>query len=192
MRPMTKTMKLMVFALAASVVAASAPAAAADYYLKLGPVKGESATAAKGRENKVEVLSWSWGASQSSHAGGGMGAGKVNMQDMSVMRTTPVPADYDGDGRADGAAAAGDIATEKRTHHPVQTVMTEPPPRGSVTLVGKFPACTVGAAYKDALLQVAGLRYKLEEVVITSCTAAPGGGEPTQSLSLNYTKIKLD
>ncbi len=109
-------------------------------------------------------MSWSWEASQHAAAG-----------------------DVNGDGRAmaaPGEAAAG-MASRKRAHQPVG--------RGSVTLVGKFAACTVGAAYDDAVLQVAGARYTLEDVVITSCAAAPGGsgGEPTLSLTATYLHRKL-
>jgi hypothetical protein len=57
----------------------------------------------------------------------------------------------------------------------------------------KFPGCTVGAAYDDAVLQVAGARYELEDVTITSCSATPGasgGGEPTLSLTATYINRK--
>ena len=71
MRPMTKLTKLTTFALAATVVAASAPAAAADYYLKFGDVKSSSvsgkvreAAARAGAGKQVDVTSWSWGVSQ--------------------------------------------------------------------------------------------------------------------------------
>ena len=57
---------------------------AVDMFLKLDDVKGES------RDNKhkdeIDVLAWSWGVSQSGtmHTGGGGGAGKVNVQDLSL------------------------------------------------------------------------------------------------------------
>jgi len=208
MRSITRTT---LCALAAAAMAAPAYAAAADYYLTLGDVKSDPAggkvreAAARSAANmRVEVMSWSFGASQTSHAGGGMGAGKVNMQDISITRTAPVPADYNGDGKADRVAAAdfdGDGRADRSVESPGATVATaarkrahQPVGRGSVTLVGKFPACTVGGAYKDAKLQVAGVRYTLENILITGCAATPGssGGEPAQSLSLNYVKITLD
>jgi len=56
---------------------------AVDMFLKLGDVKGES----KDKEYKdhIDVLAYSWGMSQSGtmHLGGGGGAGKVNVQDLS-------------------------------------------------------------------------------------------------------------
>jgi len=61
---------------------------AVDYFLKLdGGIDGESV--ADGHKNEVQILSWSLGASQrSSVAGtGGSGAGKVDMSDISIMKT---------------------------------------------------------------------------------------------------------
>ena len=130
-------------ALAGAVLPASAAGAAADYFLKLDGVKGESKD--DKHKGEIEISSFSWGTTRhadgsydaltdgllivrhnsdpppSGAAGGGgggaagSGAGKVNMQDMSVMRgprqTTSLDGpqvaagDVDGDGRADTAAA---------------------------------------------------------------------------------------
>lgn len=59
---------------------------AADMFLKLEGVDGESKDDSHKKE--IDVLSWSWGASQSGtgHVGGGSGAGKVNVQDLSVTK----------------------------------------------------------------------------------------------------------
>ena len=55
-----------------------------DAFLKLGDLKGESPV--EGFEEQIQVLSWSWGMSQTgtTHLGTGGGAGKVNVQDMAV------------------------------------------------------------------------------------------------------------
>jgi type VI secretion system secreted protein Hcp len=59
---------------------------AVDMFLKLTDVTGES------RDDKhsgeIEILAFSWGMSQSgtTHTGGGGGAGKVNVQDISVTK----------------------------------------------------------------------------------------------------------
>ena len=58
---------------------------AVDVFFKLGDIKGESKDSK--HEGEIDVLSWSWGVSQSgsiSHGGGG-GAGKANFQDLSFM-----------------------------------------------------------------------------------------------------------
>ncbi|MGI0009339.1 MAG: Hcp family type VI secretion system effector [Nitrosopumilaceae archaeon] len=57
-----------------------ADAAAADYFLKIEGIEGESIDRAHG--GQLEVESWSFGASQtSSTSTGGAGTGKVSMQD---------------------------------------------------------------------------------------------------------------
>ena len=58
---------------------------AVDVFLKLGDIKGESTDAKHADE--IDVLSWSWGVSQTGsmgHGGGG-GAGKANFADLSIM-----------------------------------------------------------------------------------------------------------
>jgi len=56
---------------------------AADCFLKIEGIDGESEDA--NHKGEIEVLSWSWGASQpaSMATGSGGGSGKVNMQDFS-------------------------------------------------------------------------------------------------------------
>jgi type VI secretion system secreted protein Hcp len=58
---------------------------AVDYFLKLDGIQGESVDAK--HKNEIQILSWSWGASNvSSVAGtGGSGAGKADLSDLSVM-----------------------------------------------------------------------------------------------------------
>lgn len=60
--------------------------AAIDMFLKLGDIKGESTDKTHGGE--INLLAWSWGMSQSgtTHMGGGGGAGKVNVQDISLTK----------------------------------------------------------------------------------------------------------
>lgn len=59
---------------------------ATDMFMQLGSIKGESQD--KTHKGQIDVLSWSWGASNSgsAHAGGGQGAGKVNVQDLSFTK----------------------------------------------------------------------------------------------------------
>lgn len=61
---------------------------AVDIFLKLGDIKGDSTD--KTHSDCIDVLSWSWGASQSGtmHMGTGGGAGKVSVQDMSFTKYT--------------------------------------------------------------------------------------------------------
>jgi type VI secretion system secreted protein Hcp len=59
---------------------------AVDMFLKLADIKGESKD--KAHKDEIDVLAWSWGASNSgtAHVGGGAGAGKVSVQDLSVTK----------------------------------------------------------------------------------------------------------
>jgi type VI secretion system secreted protein Hcp len=59
---------------------------AADMFIKIDDIKGEAVDPTHGDE--IKVLSWSWGMSQSgtTHDSAGGGAGKVNVQDLSVTK----------------------------------------------------------------------------------------------------------
>ena len=58
---------------------------AVDYFLKLDTVEGESK--ATGHTKEIQVLSWSWGASNTSTVAGsgGSGAGRTDMSDLNIM-----------------------------------------------------------------------------------------------------------
>src|SRR5437867_6223278 len=60
-------------------------AGANDYFLKIDGIEGESFDSK--HKGEIDVLSFSWGASQTGTltAGGGGGAGKVQMQDMKFV-----------------------------------------------------------------------------------------------------------
>lgn len=59
---------------------------AVDMFIKIGDLKGEAKD--KAHAGEIDVLAWSWGASNSgnAHMGGGQGAGKVNVQDLSFTK----------------------------------------------------------------------------------------------------------
>jgi type VI secretion system secreted protein Hcp len=59
---------------------------AVDMFMKIDDVKGEAQD--KTYKDKIDVLAWSWGASNSAsaHMGGGAGSGKVNVQDLSFTK----------------------------------------------------------------------------------------------------------
>lgn len=58
---------------------------AVDYFLKLDGIDGESADS--NHKNEIQIMSWSWGASQVTSVGGtgGSGAGKASLSDFSIM-----------------------------------------------------------------------------------------------------------
>jgi type VI secretion system secreted protein Hcp len=55
-------------------------------FMQIGDLKGESRD--KVHVGKIDVLAWSWGASNSgsAHDGGGAGSGKANVQDLSFTK----------------------------------------------------------------------------------------------------------
>src|SRR6516225_3086721 len=57
-----------------------------DMFIKIASLKGESVD--KTHAGEIDVLAWSWGLSNSgsAHVGGGAGAGKVNVQDLSFTK----------------------------------------------------------------------------------------------------------
>ena len=61
---------------------------AVDMFIKIKGIEGESRDDKHKKE--IDVLAWSWGLSQSgsAHMGGGEGAGKVNVQDLSFTKYT--------------------------------------------------------------------------------------------------------
>ena len=59
---------------------------AMDMFIKIGKIEGESVDAK--HKGEINVLAWSWGMSNSgsAHMGPGAGAGKVNVQDLSITK----------------------------------------------------------------------------------------------------------
>jgi type VI secretion system secreted protein Hcp len=59
---------------------------AVDMFIKIADIKGESSD--DKHKDEIDVLAWSWGLSQSGtlHSGTGGGAGKVNVQDLSLTK----------------------------------------------------------------------------------------------------------
>jgi type VI secretion system secreted protein Hcp len=60
---------------------------AVDVFLKIDGIEGESAS--DKHKGEIDVLSWSWGVAQTGnmHTGGGGGAGRANVQDLSFTKT---------------------------------------------------------------------------------------------------------
>jgi type VI secretion system secreted protein Hcp len=141
---------------------------ASDYLLEIEGIKGES-TDAK-HKDWIEVLSFSWGASNSSAAGSGGGAGKASFQDMHFTM------------KVDKASPKLMLACA--TGQPIPTVKF---------IVSRADAATGETTdyYTVILSNVLVSSYK------SSGPPQPPAGattvEPlTASLSLNYTKIKWD
>jgi type VI secretion system secreted protein Hcp len=131
---------------------------AVDVFLKLDGIKGESKDSK--HPGEIDVLSWSWGVSQTGTMsyGGGGGAGKANFQDLNFMHTVD---------------------------------------KASPILMLK---CATGDHIKEATLvarkagktQQEYLIIKLNEILVTSVQPSGSSEHPTESVSLNFSKIQLD
>ena len=57
-----------------------------DMFIKIGDIKGEAMD--KTHRDEIDILNWNWGLAQtgSGHMGGGGGAGKVSVQDLSFVK----------------------------------------------------------------------------------------------------------
>ena len=85
-----------------------------EMFLKLAGIDGES-TDAK-HKGEIDVLAWSWGLSQEapSHTGGGGGAGRVNVENISIQKlvdlASPLLLSYSATGKR---IATGTLTTRK-------------------------------------------------------------------------------
>lgn len=133
---------------------------AVDMYIKIGDIEGESADGKHGKE--IDVLSWSWGVSQSgtTHVGGGGGAGKANVQDLSFVKYV------------DAATHALIKACCDGTHH-------------------KEAKLTVRKAGKTALEYIK-LTLKDLIVTSVATGGSGGEDRLTETVSLNFSQFKLE
>ncbi|WP_276570243.1 Hcp family type VI secretion system effector [Thiocystis minor] len=131
--------------------------------LDIDGIPGESKIA--GFEDKIDVLAWSWGESNAGtfHTGGGGGAGKVNVQDLSFTKyvdiATPV--------------LMLSCATGEHIEKAVLTVRK-----------------AGGKAGEDALQY---LVITLEKLMVTSVSTGGSGGEDrlVENVSLNFAKCSI-
>ncbi len=141
------------------VFLAAAPAiAASDYFLKIEGVKGESTDRAS--TEKVQVSSFSWGASQTStvaprDAASGMPTGKRQ------HKPRFNPSDLSTDARVAAPAVAEDST--------LALVVAEP---GNTTTAQLVRMCASGEHIEKAVLIGPGERYVMKDVVISSCAAS--------------------
>jgi type VI secretion system secreted protein Hcp len=132
---------------------------AVDMFLKLGDVKGESKD--KTHKDEIDVLAWSWGASNSGsfHMGGGGGAGKVNVQDLSFTKYI------------DLASTDIFLATCSGKHFPEATLI--------VRKAGETPLEYLTVTMQDVL------------ITSYSTGGSGGEDRLTENVTLNFSKVKL-
>jgi type VI secretion system secreted protein Hcp len=141
-----------------------------DMFLKLGDIKGESKV--DGHVAEIELMSWSWGATQSGSTRGigGLTAGKVNVQDLTFTKLLDIASP-----NHLGAVCSGQS-------YPTATLICE---KSSGT--GKKP--------------VQYLKIVMKDVMISSVAIGGSGGSDThtETITLNfgavqtsYTPMKAD
>lgn len=155
-------------ALVGLLVLAHAPAASAAGYLKIGDIKGEST--AKGHEGEIEILSWSFGTSP---AGTG-------------------PSTAAGRSAAGSDQSAGQ-PTGKRQHKPI--TITKSVDKATPMLAQASRSGTILPEVTLYVQERAGatepyMKIELKNVYITSYQTSGSGDRPTETLSLNYERIK--
>ncbi len=132
-----------------------------DMFLKIGDIKGESVV--DGHANEIEIMSWSWGATQSGSTRGisGLTAGKVNVQDLTFTKLldTATPNHV-------GAVCSGQS-------YPTATLICE---KSSGT--GKKP--------------VQYLKIDLKDVLVSSYAVGGSGGSDThtETITLNFGSVQ--
>ncbi len=139
-----------------------AGAAAVDYFLKIDGIKGESVD--DKHKDEIDILSFSWGLSNTPVAGGG-GAGKATFKEFTVTKKTDTSSP-----KMMLACATGQrIPT-------VNFVVRRNPEPGTPEAPQEFYFIT------------------LENVLVSSYSSSgsPAGELPTESLSLNFTKITYE
>ena len=133
---------------------------AVECFLKIeGPdLKGE----AKGLADQIDVLAWSWGASQSgtTHTGSGGGAGKVSVQDLSFTKYV------------DSASHALLLACCKGTHYEKAVLV--------VRKAGDDPLEYIKITMEDLI------------VTSVSTGGSGGEDRLTENVTLNFAKVKFE
>ena len=178
-------------AVIASLLASGAAWASSDYLLQIEGIKGEAASQSP---PALEVMSFSFGASQSGAVGNGsLGAGRMAPSSrhqktghVTLMKRKAAPgatpsapvADVDGDGMT--------AVMAPRSSGP-----------GAITLhVDGSPAqvaarqasvCAQGKHFPSATLSGRGKTWVLSDVMVSSCAMADG----QQAVSLSYQKIEM-
>ncbi|MBT2324392.1 type VI secretion system tube protein Hcp [Variovorax paradoxus] len=133
---------------------------AVDMFMKISTIDGESADAKHKKD--IDVLAWSWGASQSgtTHVGTGGGAGKVNVQDLSFTKYV------------DASSHALLLACCKGTHYDSAVLV--------VRKAGDNPLEYIKVTMEDLI------------VTSVSTGGSGGEDRLTENVTLNFAKVKFE
>jgi type VI secretion system secreted protein Hcp len=131
-------------------------------YLKIDTIDGETTDSVMKASKAIDVLSWSWGVSNSgtTHMGGGGGSGKANFQDLSVTKYI------------DAASNALLLGSATGEHFP-KAVLT-------VRKAGKTQQPYVTITMEEVM------------ITSVSTGGSGGEDRLTENLSLNFAKVKFE
>ncbi len=161
---------------------------AVDMFLKIEspPIKGEALD--DKHKEEIDVLAWSWGLSNSgnAHMGGGAGAGKVNVQDLSITKYI------------DKASTDLFLSTCNGQHHDTVTLFvrkagTNPVEYLKITMneVMITSLSTGGSGGEDRLTENISLNFAKVKVEYTA-QKADGSADKTQTVGWNIaTNVKV-
>ena len=135
---------------------------AVDMFMKIGDIKGESTD--KKHPDQIDVLAWSWGISNSgtTHQGGGGGAGKANVQDLSFTKYT------------DASSHALLLAASNGQHY------------------AKANLYVRKAGGKGAPIEYIKIEMDEVMITSVSCGGSGGEDRLTENVTLNFAKVKYE
>jgi type VI secretion system secreted protein Hcp len=135
---------------------------AVDMFMKIGDIAGESTD--KKHPGEIDVLAWSWGISNSgtTHQGGGGGAGKANVQDLSFTKYTDV------------SSHALLLAASNGQHYPKANLVVRK------------------AGGKGAPIEYIKIEMEEVLVTSVSCGGSGGEDRLTENVTLNFAKVKYE
>lgn len=135
---------------------------AVDMFMKIGDVDGESVD--KKHAKAIDVLAWSWGLSNSgtTHQGGGGGAGKANVQDLSFTKYV------------DASSHALMLATSNGHHYPKANLFVRK------------------AAGKNAAIEYIKIEMEEVLITSVSTGGSGGEDRLTENVTLNFAKVKFE
>ena len=146
------------------MLAAGAAFAGSDYLLTFGVGKGDAANGAA--PAPIPVQSFSWGTSNPTTVGsGGLSAGKVNVQDLSVMRATPRDSST---GVASGRSVAP-VAAAAPAVGDTRTIVVDMQESPALAASGLVQACATGKHLASVTLTGPNGTVTLQDVVVASC-----------------------
>jgi type VI secretion system secreted protein Hcp len=135
---------------------------AMDMFIKIGDIVGESVD--KKHAGKIDVLAWSWGMSNSgtTHQGGGGGAGKANVQDISLTKYV------------DASSHALLLACSNGHHYPTANLIVRK------------------AGGKGTPIEYIKIEMTEVMITSVSTGGSGGEDRLTENVSLNFAKVKFE